>query len=439
MWHSAPMSYVWLPTAPRASFDEATVERFLRAGHPESDTHDYKVGPTSKIARSLSAFANTYGGVVLIGVPDAWTGGLDELVDIDPATEDRIIDSLVDDLDPPWLPEVLRFTIAGKRLMVLRVDPDTAPRPLLAKHVAYLRRERRSVIAAQPDLRALFEGTPPTPIASVRPENQILTDLSSLGPTMDVGAPDFAVRVSGGLDLLPADDNPSRFRMPMREQILHTLTSTPMQDWAARWAAMCGLRVAPWAHHRPSGPTLASFILTLTSAERGGPDVERGAVHVQVALPGSQQGGGVSITITAALAVERLREDASISQTGAIQQGRLSGFQPQIGLEDLGFTLDAELETMAAICAIVEWEILGQPAARWSGPAGSMAGALDRVVSLDGLPHPRPDPSSMGSQRYFGVAAEAPRDAGERHAVINEWLETMLMVMGYIPSGNLWP
>src|SRR5690606_1235964 len=116
-----------------------------------------------------------------------------------------------------------------------RVDLASAPRPLFAKHIAYLRRERRSVVASQTDLRALFEHSPPIPVLSPVPESHMPSDLGGVSELFGGDGLDLALRVSGGLGLLAGELDHTRFQLPARESILDVLPTTLAQEWAGRW------------------------------------------------------------------------------------------------------------------------------------------------------------------------------------------------------------
>jgi predicted HTH transcriptional regulator len=121
---------------------------------PESPTIEYKEQMADTIARGVAALANTYGGLLLVGVTDGR---------IVKGVKEKAIESVAEHcaakIEPPWVPEIVPVPLGqGSDLyvLVLRVVPGRHPRPLLIDGVAYVRHQNTSHPADWQRLRELF-------------------------------------------------------------------------------------------------------------------------------------------------------------------------------------------------------------------------------------------------------------------------------------------
>ncbi|WP_407842114.1 helix-turn-helix domain-containing protein (plasmid) [Streptomyces sp. DSM 116496] len=146
-------------TAPAFAIDAEMVRSFLELRLAESFTIDYKRN-TDSVADTVAAMANTYGGIVLIGVDnDPKDQNLPgPLSGVKPSDKDRLVNKMVTVFDPPgWCPDVIPVTIDEKTLLVVRIDPDTVPRPLLYSGAARVRMDGRNGAADRRLLQLLFQ------------------------------------------------------------------------------------------------------------------------------------------------------------------------------------------------------------------------------------------------------------------------------------------
>ena len=100
--------------------------------------------------------ANSYGGIVLVGVADDRS-----LVGVPEAEQVSIVNACHDTLEPPWQPEVIALQAPGPEplfLLVLRVDHERAPRPILVRGAAPIRLPGRAATANRGQLRQLSRG-----------------------------------------------------------------------------------------------------------------------------------------------------------------------------------------------------------------------------------------------------------------------------------------
>ncbi|MFI1177517.1 helix-turn-helix domain-containing protein [Streptomyces melanogenes] len=146
-----------------AAPSEFTIERvraLVRQVGPEAPTVEYKEQMAESIARGVAALANTYGGLLLVGVTDKTR--------VVKGVKEKTIDSVADHchakIEPPWVPEIIPVPLGqGSDLyvLVLRVVPGQHRRPLLVDGVAYVRDHSTTHPANWHRLRELFEETAP--------------------------------------------------------------------------------------------------------------------------------------------------------------------------------------------------------------------------------------------------------------------------------------
>ena len=107
------------------------------AAHGEGETVEFKrsVAELDKVVETVSAFANTHGGVVLIGVrPDGQIGG----TEVGQTTRERIANRITGNTDPTLYPSVAFALLDGRTVVVITV-PESEARPHLAFGRAFKR------------------------------------------------------------------------------------------------------------------------------------------------------------------------------------------------------------------------------------------------------------------------------------------------------------
>ncbi len=140
-----------------AAQSDVTIERvraLVRQVGPEAPTVEYKEQMADTIAKGVAALANTYGGLLLVGVTD------DRVVKgVKEKTIASVAEHCAAKIEPPWVPEIIPVPLGqGSDLyvLVLRVVPGHHPRPLLVDGVAYVRHQNTSHPADWQRLRDLF-------------------------------------------------------------------------------------------------------------------------------------------------------------------------------------------------------------------------------------------------------------------------------------------
>lgn len=218
---------------------DVTLERvreLVAVGQPESLTLEYKESYAAKIPDSVAAMANSYGGLILVGVTERNVA--DRVTGVAESTIVQIVNACHQKLEPPWVPEIVPVPISesdGLMVLVVRVDPAKAPRPLLIQGAAPIRLHGRNAVADRARLTQLVtEAAPQTTTAGLRlPPAEL--------PRDDQGqeAADFLVR--SGM-FVPVDA--SATWRPLSESgvkaFADALNSSPLHRSLFHWCASMG-------------------------------------------------------------------------------------------------------------------------------------------------------------------------------------------------------
>jgi hypothetical protein len=129
---------------------------FLQTGVREGFTLDFKVDFPSSLEKTLAAFANTYGGVALIGVDETPSGAAVipvKGVQLKSGLRERVLQKALEAVYPPLLPEVqvVEFKSndslpnADRAIVVIRViESDASPHAVEDRSIVYLRNDNIS-------------------------------------------------------------------------------------------------------------------------------------------------------------------------------------------------------------------------------------------------------------------------------------------------------
>ncbi|WP_035838854.1 ATP-binding protein [Kitasatospora azatica] len=158
MTSTQPLLYA----APSA-FTIERVRTLVQQVGPEAPTVEYKEKPGPTLARGVAALANTYGGLLLVGVNDhrKITGVREKAIE-------AVAEHCAAKIEPPWTPEIIPVPLndgSDLFVLVLRIVPGTHPRPLLVDGVAYVRHQNTTHPADWQRLGELFAEQAATPEA----------------------------------------------------------------------------------------------------------------------------------------------------------------------------------------------------------------------------------------------------------------------------------
>ncbi len=124
-----------------------TLKAFIREGEHQRQDFKFRIDDSKKIARTLSAFANTDGGRLLIGVKDNG-----KITGIDPSEEIHMIDAAVDLYCKPKLIVESRVWQEDMRLVLEIVVQPSADKPISSpdedgKWKVFVRRKDHTLLA----------------------------------------------------------------------------------------------------------------------------------------------------------------------------------------------------------------------------------------------------------------------------------------------------
>jgi hypothetical protein len=210
----------------------ARVRDLVGQDQPESLTLEYKERYSPSLVKSVAAMANTYGGLILVGVTDKPGSG--RLVGVPEQAVVQVANACHEKLEPPWQPEIIPVRIsddeAAQYVLVVRVDPAKAPRPLLIEGTAPIRLHGRNAIADRARLGQLFSESAPL----LRDTGRRLPVPELPAASDGTPAADFIIRT--GL-LVPVDD--AAAWRPLSERSVETLSnslgSSPLQRVLLGW------------------------------------------------------------------------------------------------------------------------------------------------------------------------------------------------------------
>ncbi|MET8102260.1 ATP-binding protein [Streptomyces sp. NPDC005236] len=146
------------------------MRELVAIGQPESLTLEYKEKYTPKVPFSVAAMANSYGGLILVGVTERSVD--DRIIGVPEDAIVQIVNGCHQTLEPPWEPEIIPVPLPetdGRMILVIRVDPAKASRPLLVQGAAPIRLQGRNAVADRAGLaRLINEAAPHAVTAGLR-------------------------------------------------------------------------------------------------------------------------------------------------------------------------------------------------------------------------------------------------------------------------------
>ncbi len=141
---------------PIDTIDYSAVVRFLATGVREGFALEFKSEFPPRFEKFLAAFANTYGGIILIGVNETSTGAAQvplKGIELRPGLRERVLQIGLDSVYPPILPEVrvvefkstAELAEPDRAVVVIRViESDVAPHAVDQRTTVYLRADNTS-------------------------------------------------------------------------------------------------------------------------------------------------------------------------------------------------------------------------------------------------------------------------------------------------------
>lgn len=161
------MKNLWTATA--AEIDADGLLAFLKLRQPEGLNLEYKERLDPRHDRpieSIAAMANTYGGVLLIGVAEERGLPTTDPPGVELGERDRLVNRCLGLLEPPFAPEVIPVALPqnDRYVLVVRVNWGAADRPLVFRGRVPVRSEGRNVPADRYRMASLFAEQPGTAV-----------------------------------------------------------------------------------------------------------------------------------------------------------------------------------------------------------------------------------------------------------------------------------
>lgn len=319
---------------------DVTVERvreLVGQDLPENLTLEYKEKYSLSLVKSVAAMANTYGGLILVGVTDQ--PGPDRLVGVPEQAVVQIVNACHEQLEPPWEPEIIPVSLAadaaGQYILVIRIDPVRVPRPLLIGGAAPIRLQGRNATADRARLAQLFRESPLPPRGAGRRLNP--PDL----PVAEDGTPsaDFVIRT--GL-LVPVDD--AAAWRPLSERavsaLAEALNSSPLQQVLMNWCTH--MRIDGFKPFHRSGFNRARHARLVWQGSVGREGLYPVQAIATAELPASYGTAASSLQFTLDVIIRANAYLATISPPGTA----LEGGTYRLPVGRLYATLDALLTTL---------------------------------------------------------------------------------------------
>lgn len=172
-------SISFLQNCPRDQITFEMIESLLSQNILEGLTIEYKEKGSSSLIDTIAAFANTHGGLILVGVKDQI--GPNRMVGVDDQEMTKISSLCSDLLDPPFVPEIIDLKFPSdhsKFLLLIRVFSETSTRPVVTRGKVLVRYPGRNDGADQSRIRQLFSEvkSPATSLNSYIPMPNMQTE-----------------------------------------------------------------------------------------------------------------------------------------------------------------------------------------------------------------------------------------------------------------------
>jgi hypothetical protein len=168
----------------------ARIQRLVAEHELERGRLEYKgeLGNGHRTLEAIAALANTFGGVVLVGV-DEHKEGAGRLAGVEAGSRDRLARMCWDQLVPPYSPDIVPVKLDGvdRYVLAVIVNPDQARRPVMLSqgNKFLVRIEGHNVPADWYRLQALFaEQQSPAALPSLPPRGNFV---SGSATTADLG------------------------------------------------------------------------------------------------------------------------------------------------------------------------------------------------------------------------------------------------------------
>lgn len=165
------------------------IDRLIAEGEHQQQDFKFEISDARKIAKTLSAFANTKGGRLLIGVKDNG-----KIAGVRSEEEKYMIEAAADLYCYPEVKyEMYTYLVAGKQLLVVEIK-ESDKKPIYAKdengkQLAYLRIADENILVSVVHLRIWQQdNSPKGELTTYTEREQLLLDLMEKSPSLTLSA-----------------------------------------------------------------------------------------------------------------------------------------------------------------------------------------------------------------------------------------------------------
>ncbi|QNA72006.1 ATP-binding protein [Streptomyces sp. So13.3] len=390
------------------------MRELVAIGQPESLTLEYKESFAAKIPDSVAAMANSYGGLILVGVTERNLD--DRITGVPESTIVQIVSACHQKLEPPWEPEIIPVPLpdsGGLMVLVVRVDPAQAPRPLLIQGAAPIRLHGRNAVASLPRLIQLITEAPP----KLRTIGLRLPPAELPRDTNGQNTADFLVRT--GM-FVPVDA--SATWRPLSENAVeafaNAMNSSPLHQALFRWCASLGDGgMNPF--HR-SGFNRARTVRLLWQGGPNGAEPFPLEAIAKLDLP-SSYGAPVSHLQVSLEVVVRIGYALKLPGSPPLAVGALRDLVDSLVTTLVGDPVITALAALAGVDPLVVPQPLGLDFI--SGPD------VPDLLAGNGLT-PIPDAGTSHGANLLADPGVDQRDPGERRTLVDNWLQQISLDAG---------
>jgi hypothetical protein len=399
---------------------------FLATREPENQVLEYKGNlDATKLVPTIGAFANAYGGYLLVGVPEV----KDDEGRTVPGAPNGLYDGAAsslrrkcrDSLDPPFTIDLADVRLpSGGSVLIVRVPPLPELRPVLAERRVWIRDGDQTVPASRNEIRQLCFDSPAVGGSSVVPPANLATRTSFI---TDLSDPWITIR---GICSAAPPVGPPRPEVDrvVRSRVVDSLATQPLSQWFNEWSAKCAATPEPWA---VSGPTTSAMYDTTMVALAGGLDVVRARVRFGI---GSGLSPLAGLWCVADLSV-RPHDPEPAAPAQALGQHAEVARPPLLSLLLLRRSLATALATAEHVVSQLAMEY-DQPRPRLAQFAGGLLGEVADQLDLQSTGRFSEDPTQRLQHGWQFTEPAVRSQLGEfdADAVAERYLDRFLLDVG---------
>ena len=386
---------------------------------PESLTLEFKRQYSEGVPKSIAAMANSYGGIVVIGVADS---GVDRLLGVPAEAITQVANGCHERLEPPWEPEIIPVSVpdqVGMFVLVVRVDPARAPRPIMVGGMVPIRLNGRNATADRSRVAQLFTDSAPIVRTAGRrlPAPALPTETDG-GSTVD-----FILRTGMWM---PVDETATWRPLSERavDRLAETLNASPLAGRLLRWSGDLGCSSLNPFHR--TGFNRARHARLAWQAVPASQVTHPVEAVLEARLPEAYGVASSSLQVTIDVLIRARALMRNVAQAPAVWTWRLD-------VPSLYSTIDAVLEALTsqpvvdAFAALAGIDPILVPA-----PATLdfiTHESVDQLLNMYGLTV-IPDSGSSHGANLLSDPSRDLADLDQRRAQVDDWLRQIALDAG---------